>query len=142
MARRRRLGLGAFDSTLSEPAANAPLLERALWGELLLDDWAISGRADPRLPLALGRLYDEATPSRTARGSAGPDPEANLAMHALERAASYGFELPGIAAAPEPKPALEPEWFEQLDRACSAIPDVESSGVVAVWLAWGRQHAP
>ncbi len=142
IARRERLGLGGLDNTLSEPAANAPLLERALWGELLLDDWALSGRADPRLALALGRLFDGATPARTSRGSPAVDAQANLALHALERAASYGFDLPGFEASPEPRPALEPAWFEQLDRACAAVPDAETSGVVAVWLAWGRHHAP
>jgi len=133
-ARSRRLSLGSFDSSLSEPAANAPVIERALWAELLLDDWALAGRADPRLALALGRLVDD---SQAARES---HPAARLAAHALERATSYGFKLPGSQPPSEPGPALDRAWFEQLERACASGPATRASDVLEFWLEWGRQH--
>ncbi|HUR27757.1 MAG TPA: hypothetical protein VM509_06200 [Planctomycetota bacterium] len=146
VARSQRLALESLDSSLASPAANAPLLERALWAELLLDDWAISGRADPRLALALGRLLDAAPAAREA--SAGPigpvaQAQAQLAAHALQRAAAYGFpSLPDSASsAAQSTFALDAEWFRALERACGGRSEPDAAGVVAVWLEWGRRHA-
>ncbi len=136
LARSQRLGLGAFDASRCEPRPQASTLERALWAELLLDDWALSGRPDPRLADTLGTLESNI---------ADQNADTELARHALLRAASYG--LPGTANIAEPRPALDRPWFEALERALAFRGQGEAGGAddpegpIARWLAWGRANS-
>jgi len=128
-ARGQRLALSGGDPEPGEPAIDAPQLELALWAELLLDDWVLSGRSDPRLASALERLDGAAHGSATAR----------LARHAQERAASLGFPLAGQEAAAEHAlPSFGPGWFQDLERACAEHGVPATGSVLASWLAWGR----
>ena len=125
--RSRRIGGAALDADLGEPAADASGIEHALWTELLLDDWAMGGQADPRLGAALARLRSMAVSA--------------LGQHATARAASYGYPWPaepltgGI-----PGPALDKAWFAALEQACADLPQGTTNGAIAAWLAWGREQ--
>ncbi|MBK8178894.1 MAG: hypothetical protein IPK67_08405 [Planctomycetes bacterium] len=133
-ARARRLSLGGLDSTLRAPSAGAPLFLRALWAELLLDDWILSGQPDGRLRPALEALVSE----RTAQDSSA---ELALARLALDRASAAGALIPGVALPQDPTGPLSQEWFRTLESALGGITEQDPSGTLAAWMAWGRQRA-
>jgi hypothetical protein len=131
-ARAERIRLGAWMHLLREPPPRAQALERALWAELLLDDCALAGRADPRLARALSALEEV---SRAAT------PGARLAQRALDRARAYGLlDAPASGAGVQPtaRAALQPfdpAWFDLLEAATAGT---QASRTVERWLEWGR----
>ena len=136
-ARSRRLSLGALDESVETPGARAPLCVRALWAELLLDDWAISGRADPRLAGALQTLRDEHAAATGTSGTA----DRELARRALARAAAQGAVFAGENLAGDSGTALSRGWFEALEGSLGERAAQDPSGTISAWISWGRRHA-
>jgi hypothetical protein len=128
-ARSERIRLGAWVHLVGEPSPSAPLLQRALWAELLLDDAALSGRADPRLARAFEGL------ELLARGAS---PAAQLASHALERASACGLrgEASDASSIELARAPFDRRWFELLALATA---DAPRSRTLERWLEWGER---
>jgi hypothetical protein len=129
-ARSRNLSQSGMDRGLSAPDANAQALELALWAELLMDDWLLSARSDPRLAEALARLIE------------APNGAAQLVRRALDRASSLGFQPADQPAWVEAsKPAFDRAWFVALQQACAEQGLPAANPTLVNWLAWGQSFA-
>lgn len=110
------------------PGQAASGIEAVLWAEILLDDLVRDARAGGELAALL---------STCRRLAEGRGPEAELARHAVARAARYGILSGPQATSPAREAApLDPSWFSALSTAVVAA-SAQDDPTVRAWLDYG-----
>lgn len=132
-ARARGLRERRWDPWLREvPLSEAGTLSLALWCDVQLDRYVLSGDRPPAWKQAVGILRRDLERPATQESS-------KLLAHALERARDYGLTDGVEVARLEPVRHLWSEtWFDDLDAAGHEA-GVAENGVWRAWVDWRGQ---